>query len=156
VEVVKRVTCRSRLTRPTGVGTWTFAIVPAAAAREGGFKARMRVVGTIDGAPFRSTLMPRGGGTVFVVVPKALRERIGKSSGEEVALVLSPDVRPIVLAVPPDFQRALGTDRARFDTLAPSRRKAFLQWVESAKQAETRTRRISKALDMVRRGETLH
>jgi hypothetical protein len=144
---------RSRLTRPEGVGTWTFASIPVSVARAAGFRARMRVVGTIDHAAFRSSLMPRGGGLLFVVVPGALRAKIGKTGGDSVELRLSLDERPVVLRLPPDFRRALGDSRARFDQLAPSHRKAFLQWIEGAKQPETRARRVRRAVEMVRRGQ---
>jgi len=147
---------RARLVRPEGVGTWTFALVPATVAHSAGLRPRMRVAGTIDGAAFRSSLMPRGGGTVFIVVPQPLRERIHKSAGQEVEVALAPDLRPTVLRLPPDFRHALGAQRPRFDSLAPSHRKAYIQWIEGAKQAATRSRRIAKAVGMIRRGLTLN
>jgi bifunctional DNA-binding transcriptional regulator/antitoxin component of YhaV-PrlF toxin-antitoxin module len=121
-----------------------------------GLRARMRVSGRIDGAPFRSTLMPRGGGRLFVVVPATLRERIGKTAGQTVQIAVTPDLKPVVLRVPKDFLEALGTARPAFDRLAPSHRKAFLQWINSAKQPATRERRIANAVAMVGRGDTLH
>jgi hypothetical protein len=129
-------------------------MIPPAAIQKGGLRPRMRIVGSIDGAPFRSSLIPRGGGTLFVVVPGPLREKIGKSAGESVEISLSVDPRPEVLKVPTDFRGALGSDRALFDRLAPSHRKAFIVWIEGAKQAETRSRRIAQAVQMVRHGQT--
>jgi hypothetical protein len=141
--------------RPPGVGTWTLAPLPMAATRSAGLRARMRVVGTIDGVSFRSSLLPRGGGKLFVVVPGPLRDRIEKAAGDEVVLELRPDARPVVLRVPPDLDRALGSTRSRFDALAPSHRKAFLAWVAGAKKPETRQRRVAKTAEMVRAGRTL-
>jgi bacteriocin resistance YdeI/OmpD-like protein/uncharacterized protein DUF1905 len=128
-------------------------VVPAAVTRAAGFRAHTRVVGTIDGAPFRSSLMPRGGGTLFVVVPSPLRDRIGKTGGQLVELSLELDSTPVVLRIPPDFRKALGNERARFDRLAPSHRRAFLTWIVDAKQPATRARRIAQAALMVARGE---
>jgi bifunctional DNA-binding transcriptional regulator/antitoxin component of YhaV-PrlF toxin-antitoxin module len=145
---------RSRLFRPDGVGTWTFADIPGSVIRALALRPRMRVAGTIDGVPIRSSLMPRGGGSLFIVVPGAVRERIGKSAGDPVELSLVPDARPVVIRVPGDLRSALGPEQARFDRLAPSHRKAFVQWIESAKQAATRERRVAQAVEMVRRGET--
>jgi bifunctional DNA-binding transcriptional regulator/antitoxin component of YhaV-PrlF toxin-antitoxin module len=145
---------RSRLVRPEGVGTWTFALVSATAVREGALRARMRVRGTVDGAPFRSSLMPRGGGTLFIVVPRELRERIGKTAGQSVEVALAPETQVLVLRVPPDLRQALGSDRAKFDRLAPSHRKAFLQWIADAKHSDTRVRRVAQAAEMVRAGKT--
>jgi Bacteriocin-protection, YdeI or OmpD-Associated/Domain of unknown function (DUF1905) len=116
----------------------------------------MRVTGTIDGTSFRSSLMPRGGGRLFVVVPTLLRNQIGKTSGHFVDIALTPDRGPIVLRLPPDFLRALGSSRPAFDRLAPSHRKAYVQWVGSAKMRATRERRIARAVAMIRRGLTLN
>jgi Domain of unknown function (DUF1905)/Bacteriocin-protection, YdeI or OmpD-Associated len=147
---------RTRLVRPQGVGTWTFAMIPVSVAKRLKLRARMRIIGKIDGASFRSSLIPRGDGRLFVVVPSALRDRIGKNSGQTVRVSLSPELRPVVFRIPPDFRESLGSVRLAFDRLAPSHRKAFLQWVASAKMKPTRQRRIAKAVGMIRRGQTLH
>jgi hypothetical protein len=146
----------STLTRPNVPGAWTFAVIPAAVIKAQALRPRMRVTGTLDGVPFRSSLIPRGGGTLFIVVAEALRDRIGKGPGQSVEIALQIDARPVVVTVPVDFARALGSARARFDQLAPSHRKAFVLWVTGAKQMETRKRRISTAVAMVRRGETVN
>lgn len=145
---------RARLIRPTGVGTWTFATIAPAVVEREGFRTHSRVAGTIDGIPFRSSCIPRGGGVLFVVVPKPVRDRIGKGPGDSVELVLALDAKPLVLRIPADFRTALGEHRPRFDRLAPSHRKALLSWIDEAKQSETRTRRITQAVAMIRRGET--
>jgi len=145
---------RAKLTRPPGVGTWTFAVIPAAVIDRQGLRSHSRVVGTIDGAPFRSSCIPRGGGTLYVVVPQPLRERIGKGPGDVVKVAVRLDTTPVVVRLPADLRAALGTDRAKFDRLAPSHRKAFVVWIEGAKQVETRARRVATAVQMIRRGET--
>jgi len=142
----------TRLVRPEGIGTWTFAPVPPAVVRTEGLRARLRVVGTIDGSPFRSTLMPRGGGALFIVVPRSVRERIGKEGGQSVRVDLVVDSRPEKVRVPKDLDRALGSARSTFDRLTPSHRKAFLQWIDSAKRVETRERRVTETVRMVRQG----
>jgi uncharacterized protein YdeI (YjbR/CyaY-like superfamily) len=98
--------------------------------------------------------MPRGGGTLFIVVPRELRERIGKTAGQSVEVALAPETQVLVLRVPPDLRQALGSDRAKFDRLAPSHRKAFLQWIADAKHSDTRVRRVAQAAEMVRAGKT--
>jgi bifunctional DNA-binding transcriptional regulator/antitoxin component of YhaV-PrlF toxin-antitoxin module len=138
------------------VGAWAFAILPVSVVRQLGLRAHTRVTGTIDGTPFRSSLMPRGGGRLFVVVPGPLRDRIGKAPGQSVEISLTHDRRPVILRVPADFATTLGSARVTFDRLAPSHRKAYIQWIASAKTSETRSRRIAKAAQMVRRGQTLN
>jgi bifunctional DNA-binding transcriptional regulator/antitoxin component of YhaV-PrlF toxin-antitoxin module len=110
----------------------------------------MRVRGTIEGVSYRTSLLSRGDGELFLVVPRPLRDRIGKTAGETVELTLSADLRPVVVRLPPDFRRALGVERTRFDRLAPSRRKAHLRWITDAKQPETRRRRIDQTVQLLR------
>jgi Domain of unknown function (DUF1905)/Bacteriocin-protection, YdeI or OmpD-Associated len=149
----------SKLIRPEGVGTWTFAKVPKAAATEAGFRARLRVKGTIDGVPFRSSLMPRGGGEVFVVVNQEIRERIHKRDGQSVRLELEIDSTPPLVTVPPVLLRALRADskaKAIFDGFTASQRLAYVRWVSEAKQEPTRDRRVALTLEKLRRGEKLN
>lgn len=153
------VSFRTKLIRPVGVGTWTFAAIPKEVSAEAGFRPRMRVRGTINGAPIRSSLMPRGGGVLFVVVPQAIREQIQRTDGDPVELRIEIDRAPPKIVVPPALAAALRKDakaQSAFDGLAPSHRKAYAQWVGSAVQDETRARRVAKALTMLRAGKTLN
>lgn len=151
-------TFRSKLFRPEGVGTWTFALIPAEVTRREAFRPRQRVKGTVNGTPFKSSLMPRGGGTLFVVVNQEVREAIGKKDGDAVEFSLSLDTAPVVVTVPPALAGALRADskaKKAFEALAPSHRKAFALWVGSAKQPETRDRRVAKAIALLRAGKPL-
>jgi hypothetical protein len=149
----------SKLIRPDAVGAWTFASVPRKEAATAGFRARLRVKGTIDGIPFRSSLMPRGGGELFVVVNSEVRDRIGKSDGALVRLELELDASPVVVDVPRSLQRALDRDRsarANFAKFTASQRVAYSRWVAEAKQEATRDRRVAAAVEKIRRGEKLN
>jgi hypothetical protein len=149
----------SKLIRPDVAGAWTFAPVPRSAARAAGFRARLRIKGTIDGVPFRSSLIPRGGGELFVVVNSHVRDRIGKSEGATVRLELELDATPIVVDVPAALRRALEGDRsaqANFAGFTASQRLAYSRWVADAKQEATRDRRVAAALEKIRRGEKLN
>lgn len=47
--------------------------------------------------------------------------------------------------VPPDLQKVLAADakaKAQWDALTPIGRRDFISWIEAAKQAETRRRRV--------------
>jgi hypothetical protein len=146
----------SKLIRPPAVGAWTFALVPREVATKAGFRARLRVKGTIDGVPFKSSLMPRGGGEVFVVVNSEVRDRIGKAEGDAVRFDLELDTQPVVVQVPSDLRRGLQSKpgaRSFFETLTPSQRLAYIHWIEEAKQAATRERRVKIAVDKLARRE---
>ena len=59
--------------------------------------------------------------------------------------------------MPPDFAAALKRDaeaRRVFDALSYSKKQRFVLPIEDAKTAETRQRRIEKAIDSLREGRT--
>jgi len=140
------------LNRPEGIGTWTYLDIPFDSAEAFGSHGQIRVKGTIDDAPFRSTLMPAGNGGHFLVVNKAVREQIGKSTGDMVKVTLHADGEPREIEVPDDFQAALSLDEAAsaiFGELAASHKKRYIDHINSAKAAETRMRRIDKAVEAI-------
>lgn len=51
--------------------------------------------------------------------------------------------------IPEDVASGLGTGsvRAAFDALAPSHRREYLTWINEAKRAETRARRIAQTAE---------
>jgi uncharacterized protein YdeI (YjbR/CyaY-like superfamily) len=61
-----------------------------------------------------------------------------------------------VQEIPPYFRAAIaGDSRARqfFEELAPSYRRRFVLWVDSAKREETRQRRLAEVVSRLRKGE---
>lgn len=102
--------------------------------------------------------MPQGGGLLFLVVKSEVRQVIGKSAGEAVEVIMELDLSPRSIPVPQRLQQELKSDpiaRKAFETLAPSHRKAFSQWVAEARRDETRERRVMETVRMLRDGEKL-
>jgi hypothetical protein len=63
---------------------------------------------------------------------------------------------PVV--VPHDLDHRLAKSqkaRAFFESLAPSHRRAFVEWITEAKREETRQRRVSETLELLRSGRRL-
>jgi hypothetical protein len=56
----QKVTFDTDLIRPDAPGTWTYLKVPLDVEAIYGSKSRIPVQGTVDGSPFRSSLMPQG------------------------------------------------------------------------------------------------
>lgn len=149
---------KARLTKPDAAGAWTYFTLPLDAVAEYGKKGQIRVKGNIDGYSFRSSLMPHGDGRHYMVVNRAIRDRIDKSAGDMVKVVMGLDSEPRTVTVPDDLKRALAENsRASdiLDAMAYSHKKAYVDWIEGAKKAETRERRIVRAVEMLSEGKKL-
>ena len=92
------------------------------------------------------------------MVGKDIRDHIAVAQGDSVIVVLELDTEERRITVPDDFLRAMdGQPQARqiFDRLSYSHQKEYVNWILSAKQTETRQRRIDKAIVMLSQGKNM-
>jgi len=117
---------------------------------------RLKIKATIDGEPYRGTLVRMGGPQHILLVLKEIRERIGKSFGDEVSVEFEEDLEPRKVDVPPDLQQALDGEPeayAYFDHLSYSHQKEYIRWITDAKRDQTRQKRIQQTIDMLKQGK---
>jgi hypothetical protein len=135
---------------------WTFLPIPFDVQKAFGTKARVPIVGTINGFSFRNSLMPEGDGTHSMMVNKELQKGAGATAGDTVVVVIELDKTPRSVTAPDDLKVLLTKNKAAqtsFTGLAYSHKKAFIDWIDSAKKPETRAKRLKETIEMLVAGK---
>lgn len=115
---------------------------------------RPPVRATINGHAYRTTVAPVRG-EFKIPVSAEVREKAGVSAGDEVDVDVELDTEPREVAVPPDLAEALERDpdaKRAFDGLSRSKKRRLVDPIEQARTAETRQRRVDKAVSALREG----
>ena len=118
----------------------------------------------LDDARYARTFTPRKPDSKWSAVNRKHYARL-KASGRLMPAGLnraptdrSYDKRPSVSTIPGYIQEALQrspTASRNFEGLAPSYRRNYLGWIDSAKQEETKLRRLREAMQLLAAGKTL-
>lgn len=119
-----------------------------------GTRARVPVRGTINGFPFRSSLMPMGG-CHMMPVNKTLRDGAGVKPGDTVEVVMERDDAERTVEAPEVLKKALAWNKAakaNWERLAFTHKKEMAVWIDGAKQEETRKRRLAKVVQVLETG----
>jgi hypothetical protein len=136
---------------------WTFLNLPRKASGKLPSRSMQSVEGTFNGLPFGATLEPDGQGGHWLKVEKKLREAAGAEAGGVVTLEIAPVAEEPEPKVPSDLKRALAaaTPKARavWSDITAVARRDWIFWIVSAKQAETRARRITTACSKLAAGQ---
>ncbi|HMN62048.1 MAG TPA: YdeI/OmpD-associated family protein [Anaerolinea sp.] len=115
-------------------------------------KKRVRVKAIIQGVPYRGSLVRMGGDCHVLGILKEVREQIGKSIGDEIEVVVEEDGQPRSVEVPKDMQDALKgypEEEGFFQNLSYSHQREYVRWIEDAKQAQTRQRRLNQLVELL-------
>lgn len=149
----------AKLRQPAESGTgepWAFLVLPKAASDMLPRRGRTSVEGVINGHPFRAVLDPDGQLSHWLKVDQSLLDVIDADIGDEVDVQLKPADREQEPRLPDDLRKALAgapEAAATWDATTTIARIDWVHWVESAKQAKTRKRRVDNACDMLASGK---
>jgi hypothetical protein len=119
-----------------------------------GTRARVSIRGTINGFPFRSSLMPCGNARMMPV-NKTLCRGAGVKPGDFVDVLMERDEEERTVEAPPELSKELGKSkvaRERWEGLAFTHKKEMALSVSGAKQEETKKRRLAKVMDVLKNG----
>jgi hypothetical protein len=136
-------------------GGGAFVEIPFDVEKEFGSK-RPRVRAMIEGVPYRGILSRMGTDYHMLIILKDIREKIGKSFGDEVTITVEPDIEPRVIEIPAELKKLFRTEKeakAFFDKLSYTHQKEYVTWINEAKREETRQNRIAKTIEMLKIGK---
>ncbi len=129
---------------------WSYVELSAAQAEKinPGCKVSFRVKGTIDNYAFEKVaLLPMGDGSFILPMNGKIRKLIQKHKGDRVQVTMQLDNRTPTLSK--DLIACLKEDPdalSFFKSLPKSHQNYFSNWIESAKTAQTKTKRIVMAV----------
>jgi hypothetical protein len=125
---------------------WSYIEINASQAHKlkPGYKVSFRVKGQLDNYAFeRTALIPMGDGSFILPVNGKIRKFLKKIPGDRIRVVIEFDKRGPALSK--DLMRCLKDDPdalTHFKSLPKSHQNYISNWIESAKTANTKTKRI--------------
>jgi hypothetical protein len=156
-KTASKIRFKSTLLRPAEIGkneSWTFVILPKKVSAKLPSRGMEVVEGILNDVPFRAAAEPDGQKSHWLKVDRKLREAAGAAAGDVVTLEIGPSDQEA--KVPADLRKALAAApkaRALWSEITPIARKDWIHWVMSAKQPETRARRVRNACSMLAGGK---
>src|SRR6266481_9911370 len=159
-KTASKIRFKAKLCRPAErdkAGSWTFLVLPKNASAKLPSRGMTAIEGTLNGFPFQATLEPDGQKSHWLKVARKLSEAAGAEAGDVVTLDIAPAAEEPEPAVPSDLRKALAAAapkaRALWSTITPVARRDWIHWITSAKQPETRVRRVANACSMLAGGK---
>ncbi len=128
-----------------GLG-WTFARLPFTPADVWPEMIRLRVCGSVDGVPFRTSLFPdlEKPGGYLLLVTNTTQKAAGVAAGSRVAIAIEPDLQPRPAELPEELDALLDEAeglRDWYESLSEYTRREIGKWVQDVKSDEARQRR---------------
>ena len=145
------------LQKPEYKGAVTYVEIPEIPMAKAPF-GMLKVRGRIDNYEFSNVhLMPLGNGNLVLVVKAAIKKIIKKEAPDAVHVILYEDTTPLI--IPEDILLCMRYEDGvleKLQTYTDGQKKAFIDWINSAKTKQTRVDRIAKTIMMVQNGEKFY
>ncbi len=137
-----------------GDGGGAYVLFPFDVVQEFGARGRVPVRASLDGVQYTGTMIKYGHPQHMLPVLKAIREQIGKAPGDLVEVEIQLDESERTLEIPAEFEKRMREHNVLevFAHLSFTHRREYCRWITAAKREETRSRRLAKAVEMLRDG----
>ena len=130
-------------------GGGAFVAFPHDVEKLFGVKGRVPVRVTFDGVAYRGSMVRMGMPKHILLIIKEIRESLGKGPGDRIKVTVELDEAPRVVDLAPDveaaYRRGKVLDIYRAQSFSHQRERNL--WIEEAKQAATRARRIARSVE---------
>lgn len=140
-----------------GKGGWTYAEISEIPMPKTTF-GMLKVKGKIDDYELSNVrLMPLGNGHLLLAVKAEIRKKIKKQAGDMVHIVLYEDKTMFI--IPEELTLCMQYEDGvleKFETYSDGEKKAFTDWIYSAKTEQTKVDRMAKTIQMIQRGEKFY
>lgn len=131
-------------------------MLPRTASEKLPRRGRTSVVGALNGATFKATLDPAGQLGHWLRVTDARREATQASAAETVTVQISPADPEPEPHVPNDLRKVLAASpetKATWQDTSTIPRVDWIHWLDSARHATARQRRVANAGEMLASGK---
>ncbi|NYT84367.1 YdeI/OmpD-associated family protein [Pollutimonas harenae] len=145
-----------RSAHATNDDAWAFLVLPKEISDALPRRGRTSVEGTINGYAFQAMLEPDGQLSHWLKLDQTLQDSANAVPGDTVTVELIPSPAELEPPVPEDLRDGLAASSAAkstWDATTTIARIDWIHWIESAKQAKTRARRVENACDMLASGK---
>jgi hypothetical protein len=135
---------------------WTFLVLPKDASAKLPTRGMTTIAGTLNGAEFCANIAPDGQNSHWLKVDKKLGKAAEAKAGDTVTLEIAPSEKVLEPEVPADWKKMLAASpkaKAAWADITPNARRDWMQWLSTAKLAETRVKRLVKAESMLSGGK---
>ena len=137
------------LEKTEGKGAWTFVEIPEIPMPKTPF-GMLKVKGKIDDHEFSNVhLMP-------MAVKSEVRKKIKKQAPDTVHITLYEDKTPLI--IPEELLLCMENEDGlleKFENYNHGQKKAFIDWIYSAKTEQTKANRIAKTITMIQKNEKI-
>lgn len=137
---------------------WHYVEVPPAIVKQLP-AGKPRLVGSINGAPFRLSLLNFKEGIRYLTLGTELRKKAGAHLGARVHVEMTPDPDPDRIDFPEEFLACLEQDpeaKKLFFAYTPGAQRSVMIYIRGAKSPDVRIKRSLEFLNKMKTGRLYH